>query len=82
MAEYNYYWQGNPPDTVSEPEGINEMPYAIRSAIWFWLHYKVYSRDLGHGYADVASVTKRVNGGDMGLAERQAAYKLCEEVFL
>lgn len=82
MEEYNDYWQGNPPDTVSESEVINIMPYAIRSAIWFWLHYEVYSRDQGHGYDDVASVTKRVNGGSMGLAERQTAYKLCEEVFL
>ncbi|MGO2441562.1 MAG: glycoside hydrolase family 19 protein [Serratia proteamaculans] len=82
MEGYGYYWQGNPPDTVSEPERINEMPYAIRSAIWFWLHYEVYSRDHGHGYDDVASVTRRVNGGSMGLVERQTAYKLCEEVFL
>lgn len=82
MEEYNNYWQGEPPDTVSEPEKVNEMPYAIRSAIWFWLHYEVYTRDQGHGYADVASVTTRVNGANMGLAERQTAYTLCEGVFL
>lgn len=80
MEEYNIYWQGDPPDTASEQEKINDMPYAIRSAVWFWLHYGVYSRDQGH--TDVASVTNRCNGGNMGLIERQTAYTLCEGVFL
>ncbi|WP_230979167.1 glycoside hydrolase family 19 protein, partial [Intestinirhabdus alba] len=82
MMEYNNHWQGITLDTVSEPEKINEMPFAIRSALWFWLHYEVYSFDHGEGYSDVADVTNRVNGGSMGLGERQAAYKICEKVFL
>ncbi|EOX8421842.1 glycoside hydrolase family 19 protein [Salmonella enterica subsp. houtenae] len=82
MEEYYKYWQGDAPDTVSEPEKINEMPYAIRSALWFWLHYEVYLLDYGKGYNDVVDVTKRVNGGSMGLDERQTAYTLCEKVFL
>ncbi|WP_449507893.1 glycoside hydrolase family 19 protein [Enterobacter ludwigii] len=81
MEEYHEYWSDEAPDTVSEPEKINTMPYAIRSALWFWLHYEVYSLDKGNGYSDVVAVTKRVNGGNMGLAERQEAYLLCEQVF-
>lgn len=57
------------------------MPYAIRSALWFWIKYKPYRADTGNGYADVASVTRIVNGGSMGISERKDAYKLCEEVF-
>ncbi|EOW6644722.1 glycoside hydrolase family 19 protein [Cronobacter muytjensii] len=81
MEGYHDHWHDEAPDTVSEPEKINTMPYAIRSALWFWLHYEVYLLDQGNGYSDVVAVTKRVNGGDMGLAERQEAYLLCETVF-
>lgn len=81
MEGYHEYWSDEAPDTVSEPEKINTMPYAIRSALWFWLHYEVYSLDKGNGFSDVVAVTKRVNGGNMGLAERQEAYLLCEQVF-
>src|SRR5690606_28113704 len=81
-SDYNKYWVETPPDVINNPSEINEMPYAIRSAIWFWLHDEIYKRDLGNGVSDVASVTKKVNGGSMGLAERRAAYELCEKVFL
>ncbi|MCX8960194.1 hypothetical protein EHW66_19870 [Erwinia psidii] len=82
MVDYSNYWGGDVPDTVTHAEMVNEMPYAIRSALWFWLHYEVYTADHGNGLVDVRKVTKKVNGGDMGLAERQSAYELCEKVFL
>jgi len=66
----------------SNPEKINEMPYAFRRALWFWIKYKPYNIEKGRGYDNVADVTSVVNGGDMGLAERQAAYIVCEGVFL
>ncbi|HEU4499888.1 MAG TPA: hypothetical protein VFR60_11180, partial [Sphingomicrobium sp.] len=50
------------PDRVAEPDG------AVASAVWFWM-----SRQL-NAEADrgtVRSVTKLVNGGDVGLAERE-----------
>ncbi|MEW5291992.1 hypothetical protein ABW286_22915, partial [Erwinia papayae] len=82
MVDYPKYWGDDIPDTVSHPEMVNEMPYAIRSALWFWLHYEAYTADHCNGLADVKKMTKRVNGGDVGLAERQLAYELCEKVFL
>lgn len=81
-VEYNNYWTGTAPDTVNYPEKVNEMPYAIRSALWFWIKKKPYTADSGRGYDDVKGVTKIVNGGRTGLAERREAYKLCEQVFL
>lgn len=81
MVDYPNYWQGDAPDTVNQPEKINEMPYAIRSALWFWVKYKPYNADKGRGLSDVADVTRVVNGGQMGLKERESAYKTCEKVF-
>ena len=56
-------------------------PNAIRSALWFWIKYKPYNADLGNDYIDVKNVTRLVNGGMIGLKERQIAFKECEEVF-
>ncbi len=59
------------------------MPYAIRSAIWFWINNDVFTADHENGEEDdVVIVTAKVNGGNMGLAERKTAYHLCERVFL
>jgi len=79
MRDYTKLWSGITPDTVNNPEIINEMPNAIRSALWFWLSYKIYGAERENGYLDVQSVTKRVNGGHTGLEERKAAYKDAEK---
>lgn len=79
--DYSDYWQGIIPDTVSSPDSINDGSTAIRSALWFWLtykSYKTYNTDRGNGLLDVKNVTSKVNGGDVGLEERKAAYKLAE----
>lgn len=79
MAEYNVYWSGPPPNTVDDPDLINEMPVAIRSALWFWLVYKIYAVERGAGYLDVERVTARVNGGGEGIDRRKMAYRTAEE---
>jgi putative chitinase len=44
---------------------------ALASALWFWNTNKLNSiADTG----DVAALTKKINGGDIGLADRQARY--------
>lgn len=48
------------------------MAGAIESACWFWNNKKINPvADTGN----VAAVTKMVNGGNLGLAERDALYK-------
>lgn len=37
------------------------MPYAIRSALWFWTKYKPYRADSNRGYDDVESITREVS---------------------
>lgn len=55
MVDYSDYWQGIIPDTVSSPDLINDGSTAIRSALWFWLTYKIYNADRGNGLLDVKS---------------------------
>ena len=50
---------------------------AIESACWFWDSNKLNSLADGD---DVTAMTKRINGGDIGLADRQSRYKNAMEV--
>ncbi len=80
--EYNKYFSGPAPDSINDPNIVNQSPYAIRTAIWFWNYRTVYKlADNGKGFNDVISVTIRVNGAEMGLKERQNSYKLAEAAF-
>jgi putative chitinase len=46
---------------------------ALASALWFWTTNKLNPvADTG----DVVALTKRINGGDIGLADRQARYNV------
>lgn len=80
MNDYKKYWNDQGPDTVNNPALINEMPHAIRSALWFWIEKKPYMGDKGNGLADVSDVTYIVNGGYNGLSERQKAYREIEDI--
>ncbi|GAA4499101.1 hypothetical protein GCM10023095_18680 [Pseudaeromonas paramecii] len=82
MSDYSNLWHDTVPDVLRTPDLVNDMPYAIRSALWFWSSHHIYSADHNNGYNDVLGVTRVVNGGSMGLAERQSAYRLCESIFL
>lgn len=62
-------------DFVAEPEKLSELPYACTSAGWFW---KTRGLNELADEGDVRSVTRRVNGGYNGLAERIACYEKAE----
>jgi putative chitinase len=55
------------PNFVEQPELVAEMPWAVLSALWFWS-----TKALNHwaDQNDLRAVTKRINGGFNGLADR------------
>ena len=57
----------NPPNFVGNPEKIEQMPWALLSAVYYWQSHRL------NRYADrddVITVTKRINGGRNGLQDR------------
>jgi putative chitinase len=61
-------------DLVNNPDLLLEPNAAARSAGWFWKtnHLSDFA-DKG----DILGMTKKINGGTIGLAERQAKYDKC-----
>lgn len=58
-------------DCVANPDLV-ATKYPLTSAAFFFHKNKLWDIcDKGHGHDVVAAVTKRVNGGDIGLADRQ-----------
>lgn len=66
-------------DLVNHPDSLVEPPYAALSAAWFWQSHglnaladdKTGDSDL----EDFREITRRINGGYVGLQERFALYK-------
>lgn len=54
-------------DTVGHPDQVADPELALSSACWFW---KVNNLNKYADADDVVMVTKRINGGDHGLASR------------
>jgi predicted chitinase len=80
--DYSKYFDGTEPDSVNNPDIINQAPYSIRSAIWFWVWRKGFSiADKNNGLEDVKKVSLVVNGGYIGIKERESAYLLAEAAF-
>ncbi|MHB0965555.1 MAG: glycoside hydrolase family 19 protein [Bellilinea sp.] len=59
-------------DLVAEPELLEQPEYACRSAAWFW-----HSRRLSElaDASDFIKITRRINGGVNGLADRLAYWE-------
>ena len=64
-------------DLLNQPALLEQTVNACRSAGWFW-----QSRGLNAlaDAGDQVAVTKRINGGTNGLAERLAYFKLAQKV--
>ena len=66
-------------DFTTEPnnEKLAEHPWCSKAAGWYWSRRKL------NGYADaddVTTLTKRINGGDNGLPDRQKLTKRAKEI--
>ncbi|UOF77685.1 chitinase A [Caudoviricetes sp.] len=71
---YTRCGQGIGVDLVSDPDKLLEPAFAALSAGWFWSanHCSDFiDRD------DFVGLTKKINGGTIGLADREARYKKC-----
>lgn len=58
-------------DLLNDPDQLSHPAAAARAAGFFWMHHEL--GPLARA-GDVAGVTKIINGGQTGLAERHAAY--------
>jgi len=61
-------------DLVSNPDLLLEPMYAARSAGWFW---KANALSTFADAGDIKGMTKKINGGYIGLEARQALYDAC-----
>ena len=59
-------------DLINQPALLEQPQYAAMSAAWFWV-----TRDLNTlaDNGDFLKITRRINGGTNGLADRQALYE-------
>lgn len=64
-------------DLIADPGQVAENPVAVLSAGWFWDTRKL---NQWADKNDVKTVTKKINGGDIGLADRTAHYHHILEV--
>lgn len=74
----NYYQCGSAlgVDLIAQPELLEQPSYACRSAAWFWS-----SRHLNElaDKGDFERITRRINGGLNGLADRLAYFERAKE---
>jgi len=64
-------------DLVAHPELLLEPLYAMRSAGWFW---KTNNLSKFADVKDIKGMTKVINGGEIGLAQRQALFDGCVDL--
>lgn len=62
---------------LSNPSGLETAEGAIRSAIWFWT---INNINKFCDADDIINMTKRINGGTIGLDERMRHYEVAKSV--
>jgi putative chitinase len=64
-------------DLIAHPELLEDPVNACRSAAWFW---KTHGLNELADVGDQARITRRINGGTNGLADRLALFEVAEQV--
>ena len=66
-------------DAIHNPDLLSVLPGAIESAAWFWME-----RQINHAADEdnVVLVTRLINGGELGLAERRELTQLAKRIIL
>lgn len=81
-ANYELFKKQTGIDVISNPDILLEIPEAMISALWYWNQGNPTGKSLNQ-YAlkdDVKVCTKLINGGYIGLKERELLYKKFLEV--
>lgn len=83
-GKFNYKMAGDAlgVDLVGMPELAEQLPGAAQAAAWFWKYRKCNDfGNLADPTAAVTAVTKRVNGGTLGLSERLELFSAALKAF-
>jgi putative chitinase len=64
-------------DFVGNPDLLLEPLYAARSAGWFW---KTNNLSKFADVEDLEGMTKKINGGLIGIADRKARYQKVKSI--
>ena len=65
-------------EAIRHPELLEEIHYAVMVGCWYWNKRKINALADAN---DSVAVTRAINGGTNGLAERQKLLSLCQFVF-
>lgn len=78
-AKYGMFTHGSPLQVLTNPDMVAQLPDAALAAGWFWGPYKNISPLADRD--DLEAVTRRVNGGTNGLADRRKKLDLAKQLY-
>lgn len=58
---------------ISDPDALLEFSNAVKSAVWFWQSNHLGAVLKQHG---IGAVSRKINGGNIGMMDRIAAYEI------
>lgn len=79
---YSQVWKDEKQDFVKNPELLEQPKYAVRSAIRFWLKFKLYDiADKGATNTQVDAITKIINKSTDSYVDRQKNFVRAKVIF-